>query len=178
MRRMIARALTSFTLVAATPLLPAPAAGADWPMLGRDATRNPASPEKGPPAWWQLAHRDEAGTEHPARNVRWRADLGTYAAGDPVVSGGLVWVGTNNRRPRDPKDKALAGVLMCFREADGRFLYQHVTRAPAGSHLADLNWTGHTSSPLAVGDRVWFTTALAEVMCLDVGPLRRGEGPP
>src|SRR5262245_12300839 len=130
MCRRIARALRLLTLLAAAPFLPAPASAADWPMLGRDATRNPVSPEPGAPTWWQIPNRAEAGKELPARNVRWQAALGSRAAADPVVAGGLVWVGTNNRSPRDPGDKAPAGVLMCFREADGRFLYQHVTRAP------------------------------------------------
>src|SRR5215831_20540526 len=36
----------------------APAHGADWPMFGRDGTRNAVSPEKGPPLAWQTEERD------------------------------------------------------------------------------------------------------------------------
>ena len=37
----------------------------DWPMLGRDATRNPVSSEKNPPTWWQV-EVTEKGQERPA----------------------------------------------------------------------------------------------------------------
>ena len=63
------------------------------------------------------------------------ADLGTRSRSSPVVSRGLVWVGTNNGRPRDPNVKGDAAVLMCFREADGKFLWQY-----ASPRLADPHW--------------------------------------
>src|SRR5262245_66265186 len=97
------------------------ARAADWPMLGRDGTRNPVSPEKDSPVWFQVPQAGER--KVPARNIKWQAPLGTVTFGDVVVSNGLVWIGTNNGQPRDPKNKKPAGVLMCFRESDGKFLY-------------------------------------------------------
>src|SRR5262249_48980785 len=64
----------------------------EWPMLGRDATRNAVSPEKIAPTHWQVAR---------GQNVRWEAQLGYGTLASPVVAGGLVWVGTDNRSPRD-----------------------------------------------------------------------------
>lgn len=147
--------------------------GDDWPMLGRDNTRNPLSPEKNPPLWWAASDRPEA-----RKNIKWIAALGTWTKGDPVVAGGLVWIGTNNGAPRDPKVKTPAPVLMCFRERDGQFLYQYVTQRPKIDDYWEPQHSGHTSSPLAEGDRLWFTTMAAETICLDIGPLRRGSGPP
>ena len=37
---------------------------------------------------------------------------------------------------------------------------------------------GHSSSPLIEGDYLWFTTIRYETVCLDIGPLQRGEGQP
>src|SRR3954469_20331698 len=61
------------------------------------------------------------------KNIKWSAPLGMiYAYGGAVVAGGKVFVGTNNDRPRDPAIKGDKGVLMCFRESDGKFLWQIV----------------------------------------------------
>jgi outer membrane protein assembly factor BamB len=147
----------------------------DWSMLGRDATRNPVSPEKQPPLWWQFGFRDE-GLSQPDRNIKWKAWLGRRCICEPVVAGGLVFVGTDNGRPRDPRQKMPAAALMCFRESDGKFLYQYLSRALPGERGQDWNYAGHSSSPVVVGDRAWFTTIRAEVVCLDIGPLRRGDG--
>src|SRR3954470_4086756 len=44
---------------------------ADWPMFGRDWTRNPVSPEKDPPLDWEIEHRDGGSgvSVIPARSV-------------------------------------------------------------------------------------------------------------
>src|SRR5258708_6615570 len=106
----------------------APAQAGDWPMWGRDATRNMVSPERNAPADWQVEVRDKMGlVTKAARNVKWSARLGNCSLGTPVVANGLVWVGTNNAVPRDPQQKEDASVLMCFRESDGKFLYQYLS---------------------------------------------------
>lgn len=147
----------------------------DWPMFGRSATRNPVSPEKHPPLWWRVA--DEDGRQ-PPRNIKWQAKLGMHTKGDPVVAGGLVWVGTNNQHPRDPKVAERLPALKCFREKDGAFLYQYLTTLPPGEWFQYFRHSGHTSSPLVENDRLWFTTVRGEVVCLDIGALQRGAGVP
>jgi hypothetical protein len=64
-----------------------PAAGQDWPVLGRNSTRNAVIPEGNGPMDWDVIS---------GRNIKWRVSLGseTYAA--PVVAGGQVYIGTNN----------------------------------------------------------------------------------
>src|SRR4051812_48456135 len=93
------------------------ALAADWPMLGRDGTRNPVSLEKPAPLHWQVEEWENGKVIRPASNVLWEAKLGSISCGAPVISGGLVWIGTNNRNPRDPKFKGDVAVLMGFRES-------------------------------------------------------------
>jgi len=140
----------------------------DWPMLGRDQTRNSVSPEKNAPVEWDVK---------TGRNVKWQARIGSLSFAAPVVAKGLVWIGTNNEYPRDPGQTNLAGVLMCFLESNGEFLYQHVSPARQGPTYRQT-WSGISGSPLIEGDRLWFVNTSAEVFCLDIGPPRRGEGKP
>ena len=154
-------------------LLAPAAAAADWPMGGRDATRNPVSPEKGSPTDWQVKT-----DEHAPRNVRWSVRLGSRAIGGPVVAGGLVWVGTNNTEPLDPKVQNDRAVLACFRESDGKFVYQHASpRLDDPLDFGDWPTQSQSGSPLVEGDRLWFKNNRAEVVGLDIGPLRKGTGP-
>lgn len=140
----------------------------DWPMFGRDKTRNSVSPEKNPPVDWDVK---------TGRNIKWKAELGTQSHGLVAVSGGLVWVGTNNLNPRDPAVTGDAGVLMCFRESDGKFLYQHVSRRLRNRRQNDWPESPIANTPLIEGDRLWFTTTRCEAVCLDIGPLLKGTGP-
>ena len=103
-------------LLAASLLLPAALAsqvvteGGDWPMWGGTPSRNMVSGEKGLPHEWNVETK---------KNVKWSAELGSESYGNPVVSNGMVFVGTNNENPRDPKQAGDRGVLMAFREATG-----------------------------------------------------------
>lgn len=142
----------------------------DWPMLGRDKTRNPVSPEKGAPVEWDVK---------TGRNIKWTARLGSITVSQPIAAGGLIWIGTNNDPPRDPSQKEPGGVLACFRERDGKFLYQCVSKVT--NEVGTLNrrpWSGMTGSPLAEEDRLWFVSTAGEILCLNTAPLRRATGLP
>jgi outer membrane protein assembly factor BamB len=147
----------------------------DWRMGGRSGNRNPVSPEKNAPLDWQLPENGKGG-----KNIHWAARLQNRAIGGPVVADGLVWVGTNNRRPRDPAAPGDRGVLACFREADGEFLYQYTSpRLPpsAGSERTDWPTGPLSGSPVTEENRIWFITNRREVVWLDTNPLRTGQGP-
>jgi outer membrane protein assembly factor BamB len=164
-------------LVAGWFSIPRTSRAEDWPMWGRDKTRNMVSPEKNPPTDWQGETKDfkTGAILRPARNIKWSAELGSPDT--PVVSNGLVWVGSNNRKPRDASFKKDASVLICFQESDGRFLYQYVSpRLPDQVHDSTDHSLG--CPPLVDGDRMWLLTNRCEALCLDIGPLLRRAGEP
>lgn len=148
--------------------------GADWPVLGRDGSRNCVSPEKGAPTQWTVAVSEDGKVTGKLRGIRWAAPLGAQTHSSPVVSGGLIWVGTSSE-PR--KERQVHPVLKCFREADGKLLYEYDS-PKFGSMNQDPGWRGLGSSPLIEGDRLWLATNRGEVFCLDIGPLIRNDGPP
>src|SRR3970040_207122 len=91
-----------------------PATG-EWPMWGGTPDRNMVSNMKGLPTEWDVKTR---------KNIKWVADLGSQSYGNPVVAGGMVFVGTNNELVRDPKQQGDRGAVMAFRESDGEFMWQ------------------------------------------------------
>ena len=97
------------------------AVAADWPMLGRDGTRNGVSSEVGGPTQWSVEERQDDRVIRESRGIRWSAPLGWETHSSPVVSGGLVWIGTNSVKPGVERQS----VLKCFREADGKLVYQY-----------------------------------------------------
>ena len=92
--------------------------GGDWPMWGGTPGRNMVGTMSGAPTRWNVQTKE---------NIKWVAPLGSHAYGNPVVSGGMVFVGTNNALALDPKQPGDRGVLMAFRESDGEFLWQAVS---------------------------------------------------
>ena len=149
----------------------------DWPMLGRDGTRNSVSAEIGAPVEWTVESREGDRVIRESRGIRWSAPLGSETYSSPVVSDGLVWIGTNSDRRGVESPKEVHSVLKCFRVADGKEVYEYDS-PKLGPRAHDPGWSGLGSSPLIEGDRLWLTTNRSEVLCLDIGPLIRGEGPP
>ncbi len=135
----------------------------DWPMWGGTADRNMVSAAKGLPVSWDVAAR---------KNVKWMAALGSQTYGNPVVAGGKVFVGTNNEAVRDPKQGGDRGVVMAFRESDGAFLWQHTNEKLAAGRVNDWPFQGVASSPLVEGDRLYYVSNRAEVICLDTEGFR------
>src|SRR5688572_32844093 len=75
----------------------------DWPMWGGTPDRNQVSNMKNVPTEWDVKTK---------KNIKWVAELGSQSYGNPVVAGGMVFVGTNNELMRDPKQGGDRGVLM------------------------------------------------------------------
>lgn len=144
-------------LVVSGCLLLASDPAADWPMWGGTPDRNMVSAMKGIPTSWDIK---------TGKNVKWVAKLGSQNYGNPVVAGGQVYVGTNNELTLNPKEGGDRGVLMCFRESDGKFLWQQTSEKLADSSK-DWPETGVCSAPLVEGDRVYYVTNRCELACLD-----------
>jgi outer membrane protein assembly factor BamB len=116
--------------------------------------------DKDMPTDWSIA-------EGKRKNIKWVAQLGNKVYGGPVISGGKVFVGTNNASPRDPAVKGQKAILMCFAEADGKFLWQAVHDIPPDDIFKDALPQGLCSTPAIDGDRLFYVTPGCELICAD-----------
>jgi outer membrane protein assembly factor BamB len=140
-------------------------------MWGGSPDRNMVSAMKGIPVEWDVK---------TGKNIKWVAKLGSQSYGNPVVAGGMVFVGTNNELLRDPKQPGDRGVLMAFRESDGEFLWQQTHAKLESGRANDWPYQGVASSPLVDGERLYYTSNRGVVMCLDIQGFRDGgenDGP-
>jgi outer membrane protein assembly factor BamB len=153
--------LTAAEVKAAAKAAPAEASG-DWPMYGGTSSRNMVNTvAKGIPTEW--------GSKDGGKNVKWVAEVGSLGGRyvPPAVAGGQVYVATNNSKPRDPKVTGNKAVLMCFREKDGQFLWQIAHDLPDTLQAAGGKDEGLLSTPAVDGDRLYYVTPGAELVCAD-----------
>jgi outer membrane protein assembly factor BamB len=146
--------------------------GRSWPLFGGSVSRNLVNlVEHNLPTGWNV----EPGKE---KNVKWVVDLGSKAYGGPIVARGKILVGTNNQAPRNRSITGDKGILMCFDEADGKFLWQAVhDKLPAG-RVNDWPWEGICSSPVVEGDRAYYVSNRAEVVCASLDGYQAGKNEP
>lgn len=130
----------------------------DWPMWGGTPDRNMVSNMKGLPTTWDVAKNT---------NVKWVASIGSQSYGNPTVAGGMVFVGTNNEALRDPKQPNDRGVVMAFDEKTGEFKWQITHEKLAAGRVNDWPFQGVASSPLVEGDRLYYVSNRAELICAD-----------
>ncbi|HKS37713.1 MAG TPA: PQQ-binding-like beta-propeller repeat protein, partial [Verrucomicrobiae bacterium] len=145
------------------------AIGADQAQWGQAWSRNMVSSEK------RLADSFDPKT---GRNIKWSAQLGTETHSTPVVAGGRVYIGTNNGTPRDPQHQGDRGVLMCFDEKTGKFLWQLVVPKREEDPYFDWPKCGISSPATIEGDRVYLVSNRGEVMCLDARGMANGNDGP
>jgi outer membrane protein assembly factor BamB len=158
--------LVSLGIVGSAALLGLPSFAEDWPMWGGRPDRNMVSRETGIPRTWNIQQKT---------NVKWVAELGAQSYGNPVVAGGKVFVGTNNQLLRNPKLTGDRGVVMCFRESDGAFLWQMTHEKMPSGRVNDWPEQGVCSSPAVADGRVYYVSNRAEVIALDAEGFRDGE---
>ncbi|MCC9606647.1 PQQ-binding-like beta-propeller repeat protein [Blastopirellula sp. JC732] len=145
----------------------------DWPMWGGTSLRNNVPVATGIPTDWNIGRFDRKTGEwdsSKAENIQWVAKLGSQSYGNPVVASGKVFVGTNNSSgllPRYPSDVDL-GVLVCYDEKTGEFLWQHSSEKLPTGRVHDWPLQGICCAPYVEGNRLWFVTSRGEVRCLDV----------
>jgi len=164
-RHMKNSAFFAFAIVGCTLALGARSEppGGDWPMWGGTPDRNMVSSMKGLPVTWDVK------TE---KNVKWVAELGSQTYGNPVVSNGVVLVGTNNEAVKDPAITGDKGILMAFRESDGEFLWQAVHDKLAAGRANDWPFQGVCSSPLVENGIVYYVSNRGELMAVDLDGFR------
>ncbi|HSU66911.1 MAG TPA: PQQ-binding-like beta-propeller repeat protein [Tepidisphaeraceae bacterium] len=156
----------------------AAAQAADWPQWGgADLGRNMVSTETGLP--------ESFVARPPGTNVRWSATLGGAVQGNPTVSGGRVFVGTDDAMLDEDSrfTRTHGGMVQCLDEKTGKVLWRLAVpqrmrdRLPQGAHYGEQR-LGVCSSPAVQGNRVYVVTGSCEVLCLDVnGQADGNDGP-
>lgn len=146
--------------------------GGDWPQWGGTREKNNVPGVKNIPLEWNIGkfdRRSGAWDDTKAENIRWFSNLGSQTYGNPVVSGGQVYVGTNNgagHLKRFPS-KVDLGCLLAFDEETGEFKWQHSSEKLITGRVHDWPLQGICCAPLVEGNRLWFVTSRGEVRCLD-----------
>jgi outer membrane protein assembly factor BamB len=140
----------------------------DWPQWGGSYHRNNCPDGTGIPVKWDV----ESG-----ENILWSMPLGSETYGNTVVANGKVYLGTNNGNgylKRYPESVDL-GCLVCFRESDGAFLWQHSSEKLPTGRVHDWPHQGICCSPYVDGERAWFVSSRGTVVCLDTEGFHDGE---
>jgi outer membrane protein assembly factor BamB len=164
-------ALGAVVVVAATSNRPAenqpppkPSKEFPWPMWGGQASRNMVNlVDKNVPTVWDVDSK---------KNILWVQDLGSKAYGGPVVGDGKIFIGTNNEKPRDPtlvdpktKQPLDKGIIMCFEEGTGKFLWQRVHDKLPGGQVSDWPREGICSTPFIDGKHIYYVSNRCELVC-------------
>ncbi len=139
----------------------------DWHMWGGSPQRNMINTvEKNIPDNWDVT---------TGKNIKWVAQLGSQSFGNPVVAGGHIFVGTNNMAERQPAIKGDKGIFVCFRESDGKFLWQNVHDKLAAGRVHDWPEQGICSSCCVDGDRAYYVSNRCQLVCTDVNAANDGR---
>ncbi len=140
----------------------------DWPQWGGTSARNNVSRAQSIPVEWDAS---------TGKNLRWTASLGSETYSTPSIANGRVFIGSNNGSAylkRFPEQVDL-GVLLCFEEASGKFLWQYSSPKLETGREQDFPLKGICSTPLIRGDRLWFVSNRCTVVCLDTNGFADGE---
>lgn len=146
-----------------------PALAADQPQWGQAWSRNMVSNERGLPDTFD---------PKTGQNIKWVAKLGTETHSTPIIAKGRVYIGTNNQEPRDPKHQGDRGVVMCFDELTGQFLWQLVVPKREEDPYFDWPKTGISSPATVDGDCVYLVSNRGEIICLDARGMTNGNDGP
>ena len=156
------KAIRVLTVAALVAGLTVSVAVADWPMWGGTLGRNMVA--EGKVSLDFDLQKGEAG------KVVWTQGLGSQTYGNPIVSGGKIFVGTNNgggwRKDKYPPEQD-KGVILCFDEKTGEFIWQLTRDKLSSGRVNDWLLQGICSVPAIEGDRMWVVTNRCELMCLD-----------
>lgn len=139
----------------------------EWPMWGGTPARNMVNPvEKNIPSEWDIKS---------GKNIKWKQKLGSQTYGNVVIWQGKIFVGTNNEATRNPKIKGDKGVIMCFQESDGEFLWQITHDKLEAGRVNDWPEQGICSAPVAQDGRIYYISNRAEIVAADAEGFLDGE---
>ncbi len=152
-----------------------PAGKSDWVMFGGTPQRN-------------MVNHIDKNLRLPFdlnKDLKWKIEVGSRSYPTPIVSGGRIFVGTNNDSPRNDRDTKLTknngvqpldkGILLCLKEKDGELLWQAVHDKLEQGHVLDWPKEGITSTPTIDGNRVYYMSNRCELICADFYGLANGN---
>ena len=135
-------------------------------MFGNSPSRNMVSDETDIVSEWDA---------DSGNNVLWSQPVGSQAYGGPVVANGRIYVGTNNEGRRDASVEGDKGVVMAFDTDTGGFLWQMVHPKLTAGRVNDRPLQGVCSTAFMEGDRIYYISNEAHVICLDANGFGDGE---
>ena len=135
-------------------------------MFGNTPSRNMVSGETGLVSEWDAS---------TGSNVLWSQPVGSQAYGGPTVANGRVYIGTNNEGRRDPAIEGDKGVVMAFDSTSGDFLWQMVHPKLSSGRVNDWPLQGVCSTAFMEGDRIYYVSNEAHIVCLDAKGFEDGE---
>lgn len=167
---------SGMTLLLLTALLPV-AEGVDWPEWGGSPAKNMVAKDALPLDFTPGQGKTLEEIQQSGKNQRWVAKLGSQSYGTPTIAGGKVFVGTNNEEPRNQKISGDRGVVMCFDEKTGSFLWQLTVPKLNSGKVSDWEFLGICSSPLvdAKAGAGYVVTNRGEVIAFDLDGMADGN---
>jgi outer membrane protein assembly factor BamB len=163
------------------------ARAADWTQWGGTNERNMISDEKDLPSTFDSGEKkpDGSGIDMATtKNLKWAVKLGSYTYGNPTVSNGRVFLGTDAKDLDDDErfTYGQGGLVRCLDEETGNMLWQLAipirTDFPYKETHFGLQRLGVCSSPTVEGDRVYVVSSAGDILCLDVaGQTNGNDGP-
>ncbi|MEZ6140309.1 MAG: PQQ-binding-like beta-propeller repeat protein [Zavarzinella sp.] len=170
----------------AAPSLP-PRSNTDYYMFGGSPSRNFVNTLE-----HNLSTEFPVDPEDPSQHIIGdrlvrKLKLGNRAYGGPTIAAGRIYVGTNNENPRNDRDRKARfpcdepvpldkGILMCFDEKSGDFLWQAVhDKLELSTIFSDWPKVGIVSTPVVRDNRVYYVSNRCELMCVDAKGLTNGN---
>ena len=143
-----------------------PSSNGDWTQWGNSPAKNMAADATNLPFDFN---------PDTSQNILWVATMGSQTYGNPTVSDGRVFIGTNNQGRKDPRFKGDYSLLKCLDASTGETLWTLTVPKLGSGKVGDWEFLGICSSPTIVGNRVYIVTNRCEVMALDVNGLADGN---
>lgn len=174
--------LRKITTLLGAAVLAAPgcALGEDWAQWGNTPGKNMVSTTaKNLPIEFEPGDfKGDTELIDPATttNVRWVAKMGSQTYGNPTVSNGRVYVGTNNDElDRDYRFKGDYSLVHSLDEKTGEVKWTLTVPKLGTGKVSDWEYLGICSSPAVDGDKVYLVTNKCEVICLDANGMADGN---
>lgn len=140
---------------------------ADSPQWGNGYTHNNVSCETDLPTEFDVSQK-----------VRFAVPIGKTNYAPPIIANGRILIGTNDASAYCPVLTGDRGVLLCFDEKTGEFLWKLALPKYTEKRFFDYPNTGIISPPTVLENRAYLVSNRGEILCLDLNGLKDGNNGP